>query len=129
MRTTQANANQAAAHQTASPNRRVMPESQARMAVAARGNASQMSGGPPANPGSNVCVRPDSVQQNLGNQSLLRNLPSSEAPVLRRKCACGGSGEGTCDKCADEEKLRRAAAGPAPASAPPAVHRVLQSPG
>jgi hypothetical protein len=50
------------------------------------------------------------------------------APVLRRKCACGGSGggSGTCSECAKKEELQRSTAGPAAVpEAPPIVHDVL----
>jgi hypothetical protein len=50
----------------------------------------------------------------------------------QRQCACGGSGGngGMCAECAEEEKLHRAAASPAPVpEAPAIVHDVLRSPG
>jgi outer membrane protein OmpA-like peptidoglycan-associated protein len=52
------------------------------------------------------------------------------APVLQRKCACGGSG-GASGECADckKKKLQRRAAGNGPETAPPIVHEVLRSPG
>ena len=68
----------------------------------------------------------------LLNGNTLRRKCASEstelqsAPVLRRKCDCGGA----CDDCAKEEQLRRSATGPAPvSSAPPIVNEVLRSPG
>jgi hypothetical protein len=57
---------------------------------------------------------------------------ASAAPVLQRKCACGGSGEGsgTCSECAKKEELQRSAVGPsAVPEAPPIVHDVLGQPG
>jgi len=47
---------------------------------------------------------------------------------LRRKCACGGSGE--CQECKQKKTLQRKTVGPAEAGvAPPIVHEVLNSPG
>jgi hypothetical protein len=57
--------------------------------------------------------------------------PSSGAPVLRRKCACEGSGA-PCAACSAEHEdvLQRKSAGVvAPTEAPPIVHEVLASPG
>jgi hypothetical protein len=52
------------------------------------------------------------------------------APVLQRKCACGGGGSGTCSECAQKEELQRSAAVPAAVpEAPPIVHDVLGQPG
>jgi hypothetical protein len=56
-------------------------------------------------------------------------------PAVRRKCSCGGSGDGGsgCAECKKEEEeqiLQRHPAGPAPLGmAPPIVHHVLNSPG
>lgn len=47
--------------------------------------------------------------------------------ILRRKCACGGSG-GQCAECA-KKTLQRRAAGDGTHMAPPIVHDVLRSPG
>jgi peptidoglycan/xylan/chitin deacetylase (PgdA/CDA1 family) len=65
----------------------------------------------------------------------LRGSPSSQryrdgtvhAPLLQRKCACGG----TCDDCAGKRPLQRAAVPGAHqrAQAPPIVHDVLRSQG
>ena len=58
-------------------------------------------------------------------------LPESRTHV-QRKCACGGLAgpDGECAACrARRVALRRAAAGPAAAAAPPIVHDVLRSPG
>jgi hypothetical protein len=54
----------------------------------------------------------------------------SDAPVLRRKCACGATPgpTGECEQCR-RKRLQRSASAPAPAVAPPAVHEVLRSPG
>ena len=49
-------------------------------------------------------------------------------PVVRRKCACGG----TCSECDAERKVnlqRRAANTGEPATVPPIVHKVLREPG
>jgi peptidoglycan/xylan/chitin deacetylase (PgdA/CDA1 family) len=58
--------------------------------------------------------------------------PSTTAPVVRRKCACGGATgpTGECAACR-QKRLQRLAAPPAPAPsiAPPIVHDVLRSPG
>jgi len=50
--------------------------------------------------------------------------------LLQRACACGGSPgpDGECAACR-EKRLRREAAAPAPAVAPPIVHEVLSAPG
>jgi Domain of unknown function (DUF4157) len=52
----------------------------------------------------------------------------SAAPVLRRKCSCGGE---KCDKCKEEEgKVQRKATAPVtPVEAPPIVHETLRSSG
>ncbi len=58
--------------------------------------------------------------------------PAMTAPVLQRKCACGGSGgdSGTCSECAKKEELQRSATAPAAVSeVPPIVHDVLGQPG
>ena len=49
------------------------------------------------------------------------------APLLQRKCACGG----TCGDCASDRRLQRTAANGAhePDHAPPIVHDVLRNPG
>jgi Domain of unknown function (DUF4157) len=59
-----------------------------------------------------------------------RHLVSAPFGVLRRKCACGGSGgwSGECAECT-KKKLRRRAAGSGPETVPPIVHDVLRSPG
>ena len=56
-----------------------------------------------------------------------RRAPSG---VLRRKCACGGSGSsgGECAECA-KKRLQRSATGHASETVPPIVHEALQSPG
>jgi hypothetical protein len=75
-----------------------------------------------------------------GNQALLRmsgdtpRLRSSHAPMLQRRCACGGpeSAPGECADCRQKSggELHRAAEGdPAPEYAPDIVHDVLRSPG
>jgi len=50
---------------------------------------------------------------------------------LQRKCACGGSAglSGACGECDHKKLLQRHSAGQAPASVPPLVHEVLDSPG
>jgi hypothetical protein len=54
---------------------------------------------------------------------------AGSAPVLRRKCACGGSGH-ECEECKKKDKLQRSAAGGGvPSVAPPLVHDVLRSSG
>lgn len=51
------------------------------------------------------------------------------APVVARCPTCGGrAGGGECEDCR-QHRLRRSAAGAAPAHAPPVVHEVLRSPG
>lgn len=53
-------------------------------------------------------------------------------PVLRRKCACGGTPgpSGECEACRKKRLgLQRLATGAGPSVAPPIVHDVLQSPG
>jgi hypothetical protein len=60
-----------------------------------------------------------------------RAKPTSDAPSLRRKCACGGGSTG-CAGCRAEDKvkLRRQAAGTSDVNAaPPIVLDVLDSPG
>jgi len=86
------------------------------------------------------------VQTAYGNQATLRLLNSpqqsarmtplrpSQGVMLQRKCACGGSSEseGECAECKarSEETLWRSAVNPAaPATVPPIVHDVLNSPG
>jgi hypothetical protein len=78
-----------------------------------------------------------------GNQALLRTpgaprppamLRPSRAPLLQRKCACGGSSgvSGQCTDCREEQQsaLHRKAAGEAASELPPPiVHRVLASSG
>ncbi len=56
-----------------------------------------------------------------------RHLASESTGILRRKCACGGSGR-ECAEC-QKKKLQRRAAGSGPETAPPIVHEVLRSPG
>jgi hypothetical protein len=54
----------------------------------------------------------------------------ARAPRQERSCSCGGGECESCRKKKAEPILQRAAAGPArSATAPPAVHRVLDSPG
>jgi hypothetical protein len=57
----------------------------------------------------------------------------SRGKLLQRKCACGGQAsqsEGECADCKKKKTLQRQAAGQAaPATAPPIVHQVLDSPG
>ena len=62
----------------------------------------------------------------------LLSRPGPTAPVLQRKCACGGAEE--CASCSREHSegslLRREPAGTGTAAGvPPIVHEVLQSPG
>lgn len=57
---------------------------------------------------------------------------TSAAPVLRRKCACGGTPgpDGECEQCKRKRMgLQRSAAAAGPAVAPPVVHEVLSGPG
>jgi outer membrane protein OmpA-like peptidoglycan-associated protein len=83
------------------------------------------------------------LQRTVGNQAVLRMLRRSSqpqvarngaavGPILRRKCACGGSG-GECEACKtkNEEGLlqRKAARAAEGAEAPAIVHDVLRSPG
>jgi hypothetical protein len=58
------------------------------------------------------------------------HLASEPFVILRRKCACGGSGgsAGECTECA-KKKLQRRASGRGPETAPPIVNEVLRSPG
>jgi outer membrane protein OmpA-like peptidoglycan-associated protein len=58
-------------------------------------------------------------------------ISSSAAPELRRKCACGGSGEGgSCSECAEKKELQRSANGSSPVpEAPTIVNEVIRSPG
>jgi hypothetical protein len=55
---------------------------------------------------------------------------AASAPVLRRKCACGGTPgpSGECEQCR-RKRLQRNASAAAPAVAPAIVHDVLRSPG
>ena len=56
-------------------------------------------------------------------------LTPASTQVLRRKCACEGSGH-DCDECQKRNGLRRKAAGRSgPELAPPIVQQVLRSPG
>ncbi|HEU0304366.1 MAG TPA: DUF4157 domain-containing protein [Gaiellaceae bacterium] len=52
------------------------------------------------------------------------------APLLQRRCVCGGTPgpDGECAAC-KAKRLQRSAAGAGPALAPPVVHDVLRSPG
>ena len=67
-----------------------------------------------------------------GVMGMAPNAPASNgsaAPVLRRKCSCGGE---KCDKCKQEQEgqvQRKAAASVTPGEAPPIVHETLRSPG
>jgi hypothetical protein len=58
--------------------------------------------------------------------------PAMTAPVLKRKCACGGAGGGSgeCSECSNRDQLQRYAAGP-PSSpeAPAIVYEGLREPG
>lgn len=59
-------------------------------------------------------------------------LTPARSHLLQRKCACGTSAQGKCQKCDDEKKtMQRHAANhqSAPATAPPVVHDVLGAPG
>ena len=58
------------------------------------------------------------------------HLSSEPFGILRRKCACGGSGgsTGECAECG-KKKLQRSAAGAGPGTVPPIVHDVLRSSG
>ena len=59
-------------------------------------------------------------------------LASGTTLVLQRKCACGGttvSSGGACEECKKKKLQRRAASVGGPATAPPIVHAVLNSPG
>lgn len=62
--------------------------------------------------------------------TLAPHLASGAFGILRRKCACGGSGgaTGECAACA-KKKLQRRAASSGPETVPPIVHDVLRSPG
>lgn len=52
------------------------------------------------------------------------------APSVRRACACGKGGGGTCMSCAEKKRtLRRQTAGAGPALAPAIVHDALRRPG
>lgn len=58
--------------------------------------------------------------------------PQPAAPLLQRKCACGGSAGpiGECSDCRQKGILRRSGEKQAgPSTAPPIVHEVLGSPG
>lgn len=78
------------------------------------------------------------LQELSGNERLNVNarikipMKSTWAPmrasrILRRQCACGGSG-GDCGECKDKQ-LQRSAASSGPAMAPSIVHEVLRSSG
>jgi hypothetical protein len=60
----------------------------------------------------------------------MMHAPSVSAPMLRRKCACGGTPgpTGECEQCR-RKRLQRSASAAGPAVAPPVVHEVLRSPG
>jgi Domain of unknown function (DUF4157) len=60
----------------------------------------------------------------------VRALIQTPAPVLQRRCACGGrpGPDGECAAC-KARRLQRQAAGAGPQVAPPIVHDVLRSPG
>ncbi len=60
----------------------------------------------------------------------LQRQTRGTGPILRRKCACGGSGGsgGECAEC-KKKKLQRRAAGSGPETAPPIVNKVLRAPG
>lgn len=59
-----------------------------------------------------------------------RSIRAAQSAILRRKCACGGSGDpgGQCAEC-EKKKLQRSGAGQAPEFAPHIVHEVLRAPG
>jgi outer membrane protein OmpA-like peptidoglycan-associated protein len=72
------------------------------------------------------------MTQTLAKPPPAHRPPTADGPgrLLQRKCACGGSAEGKCASCTEEEKLQRRAIGPGgPAIAPAVVHEVLRSPG
>ena len=76
--------------------------------------------------------RASDLQPGLSNQGILRVLGVDRALVLRRACACGGSGGAgaMCSECAKKEELQRSPVGPATSTeAPASVHHVLRSPG
>jgi hypothetical protein len=50
------------------------------------------------------------------------------AASLKPRCSCGGNGDSECEEC-QRKKLQRSAAGPAAASVPPIVGRVLDTSG
>jgi len=59
-------------------------------------------------------------------------LASGTTLVLQRKCACGGTSAGSggeCEECKKKKLQRRATSAGGPATAPPIVHAVLNSPG
>jgi outer membrane protein OmpA-like peptidoglycan-associated protein len=57
--------------------------------------------------------------------------PRPRAPVLQRRCACGGvpGPGGECAECMRKRLARNARGSAAPELAPPIVHEVLRSPG
>ena len=70
------------------------------------------------------------LQSAIGNQAILRYL-NSPAPVLQRKCDCGGSGT-DCPECKKKEGELQRKSAPTPqaqGAVPPIVHTVLRSPG
>lgn len=65
----------------------------------------------------------------LAHTPLAAGARSHDSPVLRRKCACEGSGH-ACADCDDKKKLQRNAIdGAGSTLAPPIVHEVLRTPG
>jgi Domain of unknown function (DUF4157) len=81
-------------------------------------------------PASPVAARVQALQRHAGNRALARGLWRA-APGGGR-CACGGKAgpDGECAACrARRLALQRSAAGPARATAPPLVHRVIAAPG
>ena len=70
--------------------------------------------------------------QSRNPKAVMSTAMSARSKLLQRKCACGGQASQSESECEDCKKksLQRQAAGPAaPATAPPIVHQVLDSPG
>jgi hypothetical protein len=61
----------------------------------------------------------------------IQRKADNSAPVLQRKCSCGGSAgmEGECEECKAEKQLQRSSTGAGPATAPASVENILQSSG